>query len=87
MPMKNETKRAYWLGNEERTLFIHKYMPVEELSKLNNIFWALEVNIETRISMILLAGNTKSVSQYCYKIFWALEVKVETRITMILSAV
>jgi hypothetical protein len=31
-------------------------MIVEELSKLNNIFWALEVEVETRISMILLAG-------------------------------
>jgi hypothetical protein len=31
-------------------------MTIEELSKLNNIFWALEVKVETRISMILLAG-------------------------------
>jgi len=31
-------------------------MSIEDLSKLNNILWVLEVKVESRISMILLAG-------------------------------
>jgi len=42
--------------DEENTLFIHKYVPIEDLSKLNNILWALEIEVKSRIPMILLAG-------------------------------
>jgi hypothetical protein len=28
---------------EENTLFIHKYVSIEDLSKLNNILWVLEI--------------------------------------------
>jgi hypothetical protein len=31
-------------------------MSIEDLSKLNNILWALEIKVESRIPMILLAG-------------------------------
>jgi hypothetical protein len=31
-------------------------MSIEGLSKLNNILWALEIKVESRIPMILLAG-------------------------------
>jgi hypothetical protein len=41
------------------TLFIHKYVPIEELSELKNILWALEVKVHPRIPMILLATSTK----------------------------
>jgi len=41
--------------DEENTLFIHKYVPTEDLSKLNNVLWALEIKVKSRIPMILLA--------------------------------
>jgi hypothetical protein len=38
------------------TLFIHKYVPIEDLSELNNILGALEIKVKSRMSMVLLAG-------------------------------
>jgi hypothetical protein len=44
-----EFKKTNILGNnwkdQENTLFIHKNMPIEDLSKLNNILWVLEVKV------------------------------------------
>jgi hypothetical protein len=34
-------------------------MPIEELSELKNILWTLEVKVQPRIPMILLARSTK----------------------------
>jgi hypothetical protein len=45
------------------TLFIHKHMTIEDLSKFNDIFWALEVKVESRISVILLAGQAITLSE------------------------
>lgn len=47
------------------TLLIHKDMPIEELSELKNILRAVEIKVQPRIPMILLARQAKKVSEKC----------------------
>jgi hypothetical protein len=62
-----ESNKRNVLAHEMKiiTLFIHKYMPIEELSELKNILWTLEVKVQPRIPMILLARSTKGDKEKC----------------------